>query len=71
MALDVHVQRARCIGSKACTSAAPGVFRIGPDNVAVVVDPTAAPDDDILRAEEACPTGAVTVVRSGGGGEPR
>ena len=65
MALDVRVQRARCIGSKACRSAAPGVFEIGPDNVAYVVDPTAAPDDDILRAEEACPTGAITVVPAG------
>ena len=68
MALDVRVQRARCIGSKACRSAAPGVFEIGPDNVAVVVDPGAGSDEEILAAEEACPTGAVQVVREGGRG---
>ena len=65
MPLDVRVQRARCIGSKACRSAAPGVFEIGPDNVAVVVNPAGGTDDEIRAAEEACPTGAVQVLATG------
>lgn len=67
MALDVQVLRARCIGSKACVYAAPGVFRIGDDNVAEVVDPGAAGDDALREAAAGCPTGAVVVTEDAGG----
>jgi ferredoxin len=63
MPLEVRVHRGRCIGSKTCTHAAPGVFRVDHENIAVVVDPTAASEEEILLAAEGCPTGAITVSR--------
>ncbi len=65
MTVEVVVNRTRCIASKSCMNAAEGVFRIV-DDAATVVDPTAASDDDLLAAAEACPVGAITVYRDGG-----
>lgn len=50
-----------CMGSATCVSLAPNTFRIGDENVAVVVDPAGDPLGDLLAAEEACPTEAITV----------
>ena len=47
MAIEVEVSAARCIASKACVNAAEGVFEIA-GGVARVVDPEAAPLDDVL-----------------------
>ncbi|MDQ3643024.1 MAG: ferredoxin [Actinomycetota bacterium] len=64
MALEIDVSAARCIASKACVHAAEGVFEIV-NGVARVVDPHAAPLDDILAAADGCPTGAITVKEDG------
>jgi ferredoxin len=64
MTLEIEVSAARCIASKACVHAAEGVFKIV-NGVARVVDPQAAPLDDILAAAEECPTGAITVKENG------
>ena len=64
MPLEVRVSQARCIATKACINAAEGVFAIA-GGVAVVVDSHAAPEDDVVRAAESCPTGAITVFRDG------
>ena len=64
MAVEVEVSRARCMASKVCVHAAEGVFRIV-DGAATVVEVTAAPEDDVLAAAEACPVGAITVYRDG------
>ena len=66
MTLSIRVERARCIGSKCCTYAAPGVFELDDQLVAVVVDPSAAPEEQVLLAEAECPTGAITVERVDG-----
>lgn len=64
MTLEIEVSAARCIASKACVHAADGVFKIV-NGAARVVDPQAAPLDDILAAAEDCPTGAITVKENG------
>ena len=64
MAVEIEVSAARCIASKACVHAAEGVFEIV-DGIARVVDPAAAPLDDILAAAEGCPTGAINVRKDG------
>ncbi len=64
MTIEIEVSSARCIASKACVHAAEGVFEIA-SGVAVVVDPQAAPLDDILAAAEECPTGAIKVKKDG------
>ena len=64
MAVEIDVSAARCIASKACVHAAEGVFEVI-DGIARVVDPAAAPLEDILAAAEGCPTGAITVRKDG------
>ncbi|MGH9163896.1 MAG: ferredoxin [Acidimicrobiales bacterium] len=61
MELEVRVERARCIGSKTCISAAPGVFYLDLLRIAVVVDPEAASRERVLRAAAECPTKAISV----------
>ncbi|HVL91767.1 MAG TPA: ferredoxin [Acidimicrobiales bacterium] len=65
MAVEVKVERARCIGSKTCISAAPGVFHLDSQRIAVVVDPDAVPTDQVVRAAVNCPTGALSVFEDG------
>ncbi len=65
MAIEVKVERARCIGSKTCISAAPGVFYLDPQRIAVVVDPEAVPAEQVVRAAVNCPTGALSVFEDG------
>ena len=64
MTVEIDVSAARCIASKACVHAAEGVFEVV-DGTARVVDPAAAPLDDILAAAEECPTGAIKVRKDG------
>lgn len=64
MGIEIEVSSARCMGSKTCTHAAEGVFTMV-GGIARVVDPDAAPLDDILAAAEGCPTGAIKVRKDG------
>jgi ferredoxin len=64
MTIEIVVSSARCMGSKTCTHAAEGVFVMTGD-VARVVNPDAAPLEDILAAAEGCPTGAINVKKDG------
>ena len=64
MAIEIEVSSARCIASKACVHAAEGVFEVV-DGIARVVDPHAAPLEDVLAAAEECPTGAIKVMKDG------
>jgi len=64
MTIEIELSAARCMGSKTCTHAAEGVFVMAGD-VARVVDPNAAPLEDILAAAEGCPTGAIKVKKDG------
>ena len=64
MTLEIDVSAARCIASKACVHAAEGVFEIV-GGVARVIDPEAAPLEDIVAAAEDCPTGAIKVRKDG------
>jgi len=65
MTLDVQVQRARCIATKSCMSAAPHTFALDPTQVATVTDGPGDPDEAGITAAEACPTGAISVYRDG------
>lgn len=61
MGIDVEIDREACIGSGNCVYEAPGVFDLGDDSIAVVVDPAAASDERVLAAERKCPSRAITV----------
>lgn len=64
MAIEIEVSSARCIAAKSCVYAAEGVFEVV-GGVSTVVNPTAAPLEDILAAAAECPTGAIKVQRDG------
>lgn len=46
-------------------NAAEGVFRLDPSSIAVVVNPAAAPEEDVVSAAQECPTHAITVFKDG------
>jgi ferredoxin len=64
MSLEIEVSRARCIATKACINAAGGVFALV-DGASSVVNPVGASVDDVVRAAEACPVGAIRVFKDG------
>ena len=56
----IEIDRSLCNGSGSCIDAAPELFELGPDGVAVArVDVTKAPE--ALEAALACPMAAITV----------
>ncbi len=65
MALEVRVERARCIATKACINAAPRTFALDASELAAVIDPGGDDEADVVRAAESCPTAAITVFKDG------
>jgi ferredoxin len=63
VALDIRIDRDSCMGSGNCQFWAPGVFDLDDDGIAIVVDPSAQPDDKIVLAAQGCPTQAIKVFR--------
>jgi ferredoxin len=65
VALKIEIDRQACMGSGNCSFWAPGVFDLDDDGVAIVIDPTAAPEDKISLAGQGCPTQAISITRDG------
>ena len=65
MALEIEIDRNQCMGSGNCSFWAPGVFDLDDDGVAVVLDPTAQPEEKVILAGQGCPTQAITIVKDG------
>jgi ferredoxin len=65
VAIDIFIDREACMGSGNCSFWAPGVFDLDEDGVAVVIDPTAAPEDKVVLAAQGCPTQAIKLTRDG------
>jgi ferredoxin len=65
VALDIRIDRDACMGSGNCGFWAPGVFDLDDDGIAIVVDPTAQPDEKIVLAAQGCPTQAIALFRDG------
>jgi ferredoxin len=65
VALDIRIDRDACMGSGNCGFWAPGVFDLDDDGIAVVLDPTAQPDEKIVLAAQGCPTQAIALFRDG------
>ena len=65
MALEVRVDRTRCIGAKSCVYAAPGTFELDDQLISTVIDPEANPVPALVEAAESCPTGSISVFRDG------
>ncbi|MEA2366090.1 MAG: 4Fe-4S single cluster domain [Thermoleophilaceae bacterium] len=56
--MDVHVDDQLCIGAEYCVRYAPGAFEMD-GGVATVRDPADATDEQLHRAANACPAGAI------------
>ena len=65
MALEIHIDRERCMGSGNCSFWANGVFDLDDEGIAVVVDATACPEEKIVLAMQGCPTQAIALTRDG------
>ncbi len=57
--LRVSVDPAICIGSGTCVRLTRGAFVLTDERIAVLADPAAAEAEQLRRAEQACPTGAI------------
>jgi ferredoxin len=61
MGHKITIDSTKCMGSGNCLFWAPGVFDLGEDNIAFVVDPEAGSERQIMQAVEGCPTQAISV----------
>lgn len=66
MTFEIRLQRFRCIGSKCCTHAAPGVFGLDDQLVVTILDPAGGTRDEVEQAAAECPTGTITVIDADG-----
>ena len=64
-ALVVAIDRDLCMGSGMCVMYAGNTFAVDEQTKAVIVDAAGDPEEQILNAVEACPTGALSVVGTG------
>jgi ferredoxin len=60
--LAIKIDIGMCAAMGACQATAPQVFHLGDRQKARVVDPAAAPVDEIVRAARCCPRKAITVI---------
>jgi ferredoxin len=57
----IEVDRALCYGFGDCVDTVPDVFALDEEDTAIVLDPDAAPLDDIVEAAQNCPVDAITI----------
>ena len=57
--LRIEVDRQSCTGMAECIRIAPNVFQLDEENMAVVVDASAATREQLLEAARECPTQAI------------
>jgi ferredoxin len=65
MAVEINIDREKCMGSGNCSFWAPATFDLDDDGVAMVVDRNGDDDDKIVLAAQGCPTQAISVWRDG------
>jgi ferredoxin len=59
--LRVEVDRMVCAGAGDCVRIAPMTFRLDEEEIAIVVDASAADEETLRTAERECPSGAILV----------
>jgi ferredoxin len=62
----IEVDRALCYGFGDCVDTVPAVFALDEEDTAIVLDPDAAPLDDILEAAQNCPVDAIIITDEDG-----
>jgi ferredoxin len=62
----IEVDRALCYGFGDCVDTLPDVFALDDENTAIVLDPDAAPLDDLVEAAQNCPVDAIIITGEDG-----
>jgi ferredoxin len=62
MSCRIKIDRSLCSGYAECVGIAPEVFKLGADNISVVIDAAAEDEEMVLDAARACPVDAITVI---------
>lgn len=57
--LRIEIDRQSCTGMAECIRIAPNVFELDEENIAIVVDASAATREQLLEAARECPTQAI------------
>ena len=65
MAIEIRVDREKCMGSGNCSFWAPGTFDLDDEGIAIVVDPAGDGEDKVVLAAQGCPTQAISIWRDG------
>jgi len=65
MAVEIRIDREKCMGSGNCSFWAPSTFDLDDEGIATVVDPEGDPDEKIVLAAQGCPTQSISVWRDG------
>jgi len=65
--MKVRIDRDLCIGARSCITIAPDVFALDDEDIAIVLDPSAADEETLMEAAEACPMDAVIIEDEEGG----
>ena len=62
----IIVDRDLCIGAASCVAVSPATYKLDNENKAIVVDPNAASDEELIMAAQSCPTKAIILVDKSG-----
>jgi len=65
MAVEIRIDREKCMGSGNCSFWAPSTFDLDDEGIATVVDPEGDSDEKIILAAQGCPTQSISVWRDG------
>ncbi|HKY61524.1 MAG TPA: ferredoxin [Gemmatimonadota bacterium] len=64
--LTVRIDRLLCVGFADCLDEAPGAFVLDDKGIVAFAEPDLAPRERLLRACEACPVDALSVLDASG-----
>jgi ferredoxin len=62
----IEVDRALCYGFGDCVDSLPDVFALDDEDTAIVLNPDAAPLDDLVEAAQNCPVDAIMITGEDG-----
>jgi ferredoxin len=65
VALEIEIDRDKCMGSGNCSFWAPGVFDLDDEGISIVLDPEAQPEEKVVLAAQGCPTQAISLTKDG------
>jgi len=65
MAVEIRIDREKCMGSGNCSFWAPGTFDLDDEGIATITNPEGDSDEKIILAAQGCPTQSISVWRDG------